>query len=172
VNLYFLRHGIAIAHDDARVQSDSERFLTAKGVKRLRKAAKGLRTLTIPFDAILTSPATRARQTADIVATRLAMESQVEEVSELAPESTVDQAIFSLTRFQGVEHVLLVGHEPLLTQTIAFLLTAGNGGLNITLKKAGFCHVEIDRVPPSAPGALHFCLTPKQLRQLGKNASK
>jgi phosphohistidine phosphatase len=171
MNLYFLRHAIAIAHDDPRVQSDGERFLTAKGIKRMRKAAQGLRMLKIPFDAILTSPAVRARQTADIVAGELKLESNLKELIDLGPESTVDHLILGLSRLPDYEHLLLVGHEPLLTQTVAFLLTAGKErGLNLTLKKAGLCQVEIDRVPPSKPGTLHFWLTPKQLRLLGKSA--
>ena len=170
MNLYFLRHGIAIGHDDARVQSDAERFLTAKGIKRMRKAANGLRAIATNFDTILTSPAIRARQTADIVATELALESKVQEIAGLAPESTVDQLIFALTRFQDQEQLLLVGHEPLLTKTIGFLLTGEKkSALNLNLKKAGLCHLTIDRVPPSEPGTLHFCLTPKQLRQLNKS---
>ena len=99
----------------------------------------------------------------------MALESKVQEISGLAPESTVDQLIFALTRFQDQEQLLLVGHEPLLTKSIAFLLTGEKkSSLTLDLKKAGICHLTIDRVPPSEPGTLHFCLTPKLLRQLGK----
>ena len=171
MNLYFLRHAIAIDHDNPKVQSDGERFLTAKGSKRMRKTAQGLRVLKIPFDAILTSPAVRARQTADIVAAELKLESDLKELIDLGPESTVDHLISGLSRLQNYEHLLLVGHEPLLTQTVAFLLTADKAsGLNLSLKKAGLCQVEIDRVPPSKPGTLRFWLTPKQLRLIGKSA--
>jgi phosphohistidine phosphatase len=171
MNLYFLRHAIAIDHDDP--QSDGERFLTAKGIKRMRKGAQGLRMLKIPFDAILTSPAVRARQTADIVAAELKLESNLKVLIDLGPESTVDHLILGLSRLQDCEHLLLVGHEPLLTQTVAFLLTGKkDSGLNLTLKKAGLCQVEIDHLPPTEPGKLHFWLTPKQLRQLAKNTTK
>lgn len=173
MNLYFLRHAIAIDHGDARVKSDAERFLTAKGIKRMRQAAQGLRMLKIPFDAILTSPAVRARQTADIVAAELELKSDLKELIDLGPESTVDHLILGLSRLQDYEHILLVGHEPLLTQTVAFLLTGEKErGLNLTLKKAGLCQVQLDRVPPSKPATLHFWLTPKQLRLLGKSASR
>ena len=68
MNLYLMRHGIALPQDDPSVASDSERPLSHKGVKRMRKAAKGVRRLDIPFDALLTSPLLRARQTAEIIA--------------------------------------------------------------------------------------------------------
>ena len=116
MNLYLMRHGIALTRDDPSVAHDAERPLTGKGMKRMRKAAKGLRELDIPFDSILTSPLVRARQTADIVASALGMESKLEEISGLAPESTVEHLMFGLTRYQDRQHVLMVGHEPLLSE--------------------------------------------------------
>jgi phosphohistidine phosphatase len=110
MNLYLMRHGIALTRDDPSVAHDAERPLTGKGVKRMRKAAKGLRELAVPFDSILTSPLSRARQTADIVASALGMEARLEEISGLAPESTVEHLMFGLTRYQDRQHVLLVGH--------------------------------------------------------------
>ena len=74
MNIYLLRHGIAIDRDDPSSPTDADRPLTAKGLKRMRKAARGLRRLNIPFDAIVTSPFTRARQTADIVAAALGLQ--------------------------------------------------------------------------------------------------
>jgi phosphohistidine phosphatase len=169
MNLYLLRHGIAAARDDPSNDSESERPLTSKGIKRMRKAARGLRRLDIPFAAILTSPLLRARQTGDIVAEVLGLESQLEEISGLAPESSVDHLLFGLTRFQDREHLLLVGHEPLLSDTAAFLLAGKNGaGLAIELKKGALCHIEIDGLPSSTPGTLHWLLAPKQLRLLAR----
>ena len=85
----------------------------------MRRAARGLRRLDIKFDGILTSPVLRARQTAEIVAATLGMESRLEEISGLAPESSVEHLLFGLTRYQDREHLLLVGHQPLLGQMLA-----------------------------------------------------
>lgn len=128
MNLYLLRHGIAIPGDEPGIESDHERPLTSKGAKRMRKAAKGLRRLSIEFDAILSSPLRRARQTADIVAEALGLESEVQEISGLAPESSVDNLLFGLTRFQNREHLLLVGHQPLLGDAAAYLLRGKREG--------------------------------------------
>ena len=169
MNLYLMRHGIAVAADDPGVTHDSERALTGKGVKRMRRAARGLRLLKIPFDAILTSPVLRARQSADIVAAALGMEARLEEISGLAPESTVQHLLFGLTRYQDRKHLLLVGHEPLLSRTIASLL-CGNAekGIEIPVRKGSLCRIELDAVSPPGPGILHWFLTPKQLRLLGE----
>ncbi len=167
MNLYLMRHGIALPQDDPSVTQDAERPLTSKGIKRMRKAAKGVRELNIPFDSVLTSPALRARQTAEIVAAVLGIESRLEEISGLAPESTVEHLMFGLTRYQDRAHVLLVGHEPLLSDTAASLL-GGRKPANVTLdfKKGSLCCIEIETLPAASPGKLHWLLTPKQLRLL------
>ena len=173
MNLYLMRHGIAVAAEDPEVTHDSDRPLTNKGAKRMRRAARGLRRLDIPLDAILTSPVLRARQTADIVAATLGLEARLEEISGLAPESTVEQLMFGLTRYQDRVHLLVVGHEPLLSQTIARLLCGNRDhGLVISVRKGSLCRIEIDALPPSRPGILHWFMTPKQLRLLGERAAK
>ena len=173
MNLYFMRHGIAVESDDPAITDDNQRALTPKGAKRLRRAARGLRQLDISFDGILTSPVLRARQTADIVATALGLESLLEEVSGLAPESTVEHLLFGLERYQDRKHILMVGHEPLLGKTIGSLL-CGNGGhkLEIDLRKGSLCRIEIDGLPLSTPAILHWHLAPKQLRLLGTRRAK
>lgn len=173
MNLYLMRHGIALPQDDPSVASDGERPLSHKGVKRMRKAAKGVRRLDIPFDALLTSPLLRARQTAEIIASTLGMEDRLEEISGLAPESTVEHLMFGLTRYQDREHLLLVGHEPLLSETLSYLLRGRQTSpLDVDLKKASLCRIEIDALPPTSPGKLHWLLTPKQLRALGERTTK
>lgn len=168
MNLYLMRHGIAVATDHPGMESDKGRPLTQKGLKRMRRAARGLRRLGISFDALLTSPLVRARQTAEIVADTLGLEAQLEEISELAPESSVAHLISGLAHFQDREHVLLVGHNPLLSHASSFLIAGKKEiSLEIELKKGGLCCIEIDGLPPGTPGTLHWSLTPKQLRLLG-----
>ena len=168
MNLYLLRHGIALPQDDPSLTQDGDRPLSHKGIKRMRESAKGVRRLDIPFDGILTSPMLRARQTAEIVASALDMETRLEEISGLAPESTVEHLLFGLTRYQDREHLLLVGHEPLLSDTAAHLLGGRQpANLNLSFKKGSLCHIEIETLPSVSPAKLHWLLTPRQLRLLG-----
>jgi len=69
MNIYLLRHGIALAETNASSGQDHERPLSSKGIKRMRKAAKGLQRLNLSFDIVLTSPLVRAPQTA-VIGTR------------------------------------------------------------------------------------------------------
>ncbi|HSF57309.1 MAG TPA: phosphohistidine phosphatase SixA [Candidatus Binatia bacterium] len=164
MKLYLMRHGIAVAGDQPGMESDSARPLTPKGVKRMRREANGLRRLGISFDTILTSPLVRARQTADIVAETLGLKSRLEEISELAPETSVDHLVAGLARFHDREDLLLVGHNPLLIRAFSFFIS-GKDNLEIALKKGSLGCVETDGLPPGGPGTLHWLLTPKQLRR-------
>src|SRR5688572_14116843 len=61
MNLYLMRHGIAAERADTGQGSDDRaRPLTAKGIKRMSRAAEGLVALSLTFDRILTSPLERA----------------------------------------------------------------------------------------------------------------
>lgn len=168
MRLYLMRHGIAVAADDPSIQQDSDRPLTSKGIKRMRRIAQGVRRLKIPFDGILTSPLPRARQTADIVAAALGMESRIEEISGLTPESTVEHLLFGLARYQDREHLLMIGHEPLLGSFACHLLSGGRGCLGeIVFKKGSICCLESDGALGSGPARVHWHLAPRQLRRLG-----
>ena len=173
MNLYLMRHGIAVAADDLGVIQDKERPLTSKGSKRIRRAARGIRRLGVEFDGILTSPLLRARQTADIVAAALDLQSRLEEIPELAPECSVEQLIICLTRYQDRDHLLLVGHQPLLGQTLGSLIDSNPGTkLHFDLGKGSLCRVEVDRLPVDKPGMLRWLMTAKQLRLLARRSTK
>jgi len=167
MNIYLLRHGIALAQTDTSPNLDHERPLSDKGSKRMRKAAKGLMRLSLPFDVVLTSPFVRARQTAEIVASTLGIESLLEELPELAPGNNVEQVITGLTRCQDRQHFLLVGHEPLVGKTAAYWLAGTPSGRPaLEFKRGSLCHIEVESPAASAFGTLRFLITPKQLRLL------
>jgi phosphohistidine phosphatase len=94
-------------------------------------------------------------------------------MSDLAPECSVESLLLNLSRFQNHSHLLLVGHEPLLSDLAAFLLTLNHeSSLGIALKKGGLCRIEVDALPPTGRGTLHWLMTPKQLRQLASRRAK
>ena len=161
-----MRHGIAVDRGDtAKPSDDRERALTPKGIKRMRKAANGLLSLSLRLDRILTSPLERARQTAQIVAETLHMQDRLEEIQELCPDRSVQDLLSGLAAYSGEKNILLVGHEPLLSSTVSLLLS-GKTGAEIRLKKGGLCCLEVDGFPPKKSAVLHWALTPKQLRLL------
>ena len=165
MNLYFMRHGIAEDRATGKNSDDRQRTLTPKGIKRIQKEAKGLIRLSLSFDRILTSPLERARQTAKIVAQSLQLEDHLAEIDQLCPDQSVQDLLSGLAAYAGDKNILLVGHEPLLSSTVAFLLSE-KAAAHIQLKKGGLCCLQVDGVRPRKAAVLLWALTPKQLRLL------
>lgn len=167
MNLYFMRHGIAAQRAAGARADDRSRALTPKGVKRIQREAAGLKRLSLSFDRILTSPLARALETAKIVAQALQLEDSLAEIAQLAPDRSVQELLSALADHAADKEILLVGHEPLLSSTISFLLSE-KAGAHIELKKGGLCCLQVDGVPAKKSAVLRWALAPKQLRLLAR----
>src|SRR5262245_20557736 len=168
MEIYLMRHGVALARESTDAPADDQRPLTQKGLKKTRKAAKGLMVLRLSIDRFFSSPLLRARQTADIVAEALRFKGQVEELTELAPDGDLEKLVGSLTSHKDSQGILLVGHQPNLGATASLLLT-GNTALEIDFKKSAVCCINVDTFPARGHGSLGWMLAPKQLRKLAKS---
>jgi len=71
MQLYIVRHGIAIDREDPKCPPDPERFLTPEGVDKAKQVAKGIAEIGAVPDLMLSSPYFRAFQTAEIFANTL-----------------------------------------------------------------------------------------------------
>jgi phosphohistidine phosphatase len=159
MNLFLLRHGIAA---DPGQMNDSERPLTREGRLKLAKIARALERLELSFDAILSSPYVRARATADLIAQSLDCRKPLIEPG-LAPGGNQRAIIERVNALKPrPENVLLVGHEPDLSGLIS-LLTAGQPGIQVTMKKAGLCRLSLETLKYGRCAAFEWLLTPKQL---------
>ena len=147
---------------------DSERALTMTGQEEVEFVADGLSSIGIKIDLVATSPLKRSLQTAQIVATTLKLKKgKVEQWNELKPEGNSAELYRKLSQFKQESSVLVVGHEPNLsnmTSNIVFGTTAGG----IVLKKAGVAKINITSLQPKAKGELRWLLTPSQLKKLSK----
>ena len=161
MNLYLMRHAIA-ADADENTQ-DNQRALTEKGRKKLGKIARNLEKLELTFDLILTSPYLRARQTADVVADTLGIKpGLVLESDNLTPLGFGDKLVDEITAREPLQSLLIVGHEPCLSQLIGMLL-AGDASLSIDMKKAGLCKLTIENLSYGRCATLEWLMTPAQL---------
>jgi len=93
VKLYVLRHAEAADDKDARFENDAARPLTIKGVRRTKLLAHALRQWEITFDAILSSPLVRARETAEILMRGLRLQGKLELTDHLAPSGDVEKLV-------------------------------------------------------------------------------
>jgi len=163
MELYLIRHGVA-AERGKEWPDDSKRPLTADGVARLRKAARGLNALGVGFDQIVTSPLVRTRQTADVFAEELEDHPPVATSDALAPAGSAASVIQEITRHVRKARVALVGHEPNLGELAAQLIGSRTP---LEFKKGGICRIDFDMLPPKGSGMLRWFLVPKMLRKLG-----
>src|SRR5687768_492507 len=110
MKLFFLRHGIA--EDRRSGFPDEQRRLTAEGIDEMRDVGQGMKALGLQFEAILTSPLTRARETAELAARALGQEDRLHEEPRLASGATFSAFEAALQGRSPRDSVLLVGHEP------------------------------------------------------------
>ena len=169
MNVYLLRHGVAGDRDAKKFPNDDARTLTDEGVERMREAAAGIAVVVDRPDLILTSPLVRAIQTADIVAKELSCKDRVEVCNALRPGANICavRGILAARAGEGVESVLLVGHEPDLGEIASELIGAKGSG--IEFKKGSLCAIYLDTEHFDRAGVLLWHITPKQLRAIGQD---
>lgn len=152
--VYFLRH--AEAEDAA--DADFIRRLTAKGLEQAERAGRFCRAAGLLPDVILTSPVTRARQTAEIVGKALAV--NVDTAEWLACGMSPNDCAREVAALGTRRILMLVGHEPDFSETIAWLLGIPNPE-SLRIRKASLTCVDAGPFLAGA-GQLQF-LVPARL---------
>ena len=166
MQLYIVRHGIAIDRQAPKAPAEAERFLTEEGKDKTQDAAKGFAKLEVRADVFFSSPYVRAMQTAEIFAAALEYpKAKIRRTDLLLP--TADPAMFfrELAKDKDSAVVIVFGHAPQLDDLLATAL--GSRHQITALKKAGAALVELKRISPPA-GELVWLATPKMLRRLAK----
>lgn len=151
--LWILRHGEAVAHDSR--PSDDDRELTPRGERQAESAGIALARLGLELAACYTSPKVRARDTARLCCRSLNVEPQ--EVAALRAGFDSDDAHELLHAHEPGDQILLVGHEPDLSQLLHDLT-----GARVDMKKGGVAAVGVD----GRAGDLLVLLRPRELESL------
>jgi phosphohistidine phosphatase len=163
MQLYIVRHGIAIDREDPKSPPEAERYLTEEGIERTSQVANGIAALGAHADLMVSSPLVRAMQTAAIFAKALAYpEQKIRQCESLLPGAAPTAFLRELAREKDVSSVFCFGHAPHLDG----LLTASVGAQRhiTSMKKAGVAFVELKRVSPPN-GRLVWLVTPKLFRK-------
>jgi phosphohistidine phosphatase len=153
--LWLLRHAEAEPHG---TRADSQRRLTARGEQQARAAGIAIQRMAVAFDEILFSPKVRARATAELAAEGWSERQRalLSEHPPLAGGFDAEQALHALAGVPAEDgRLLLVGHEPDLSGTVA-----GLTGARIDLKKGGLAVV---RSEGAGGGELALLLRPREL---------
>ncbi|MDX8152013.1 histidine phosphatase family protein [Patulibacter brassicae] len=150
--LLLLRHGAA---EDHGVRPDAERDLVARGEGQARDAGRALAILGLVPDVVLASPKVRAWRTAELAG----------EALDRAPVR--HDALLALDRDEALlaaalgPRVLLVGHEPDLSQVVHDLT-----GARCRMRKGGLAVLEL----AGGGGELQALLRPAELRAIAAAA--
>lgn len=169
MTVYVIRHGVA--EERSPTGDDAARRLTPEGRTRMRAVARGLRALGARFDVLLTSPLSRAAETAKIVSEAYGNRPAPREFPGLAPGVGAAETVRLLRSATRAPRVALVGHEPGLSSLASLLLTGSPDGVPIRLKKGGVIVLEVSGFGPRAGGTLRALLPPRALRRAGRRAS-
>jgi phosphohistidine phosphatase len=167
MNLYIVRHAVAVDSGTPGYEDDSQRPLTDAGRKKMKRIVKGLCELGIGLDAIVTSPYVRARDTAMILAKEFEMKDSVALSDNLIPPGNFENLINEIREKHDVENLALVGHEPMLSSLISWL-TTGNTAMKVTLKKGGVAFLSTDNLYEEGRATLQWLLTPALMVELSK----
>lgn len=155
MKLCLLRH--AEAEPRGLGMAEGARQLTANGKRELRAVLKLAHEAGVHPDAILTSPWTRAVETAHAAGAELRCE-QLVETKSLLPDVLPSHIWGEIRSLRPLKEIMLVGHEPHLSRLAAFLLEAP---VAIDMKKAAMLRIEVQEREGPPRGVLKWMLTPK-----------
>jgi phosphohistidine phosphatase len=162
MRVLFIRHAAA-ADKAASGGSDLDRPLTDEGCEDARRMFKALAGLYPAPNAIISSNAARARETAEIFSACFG-KSKPAESSLLNPGSGFKEFRKLISGLSGKpELIVLVGHEPDFSHILGQIVA--DGGLRIDVKKASCIEVEINSI---CKGELKLALTPRAAEKLAK----
>ncbi len=168
MNLFILRHASAGMRRPNPLL-DSKRPLDKEGKKHCLQLAHVLNALDIQFDLIVSSPLKRCLQTASLVGTETGYEAPILSSIALAPEAALKDFQKLLRDHSDRENLLVVGHNPNLTNFLgALLVPAGSPEARVRLRKGTLARVVLTRVP----GTLQGLLDPRIVRALYATSTK
>jgi len=159
--LYFLRHASA-GEPVSNPKKDEKRALDETGVEQCGYVGRALAALDVQVDVIVSSPLKRAAQTASLVGNEMGHEGKLLFEDALRPTASFADFSKMLDKFARHDAIMVVGHNPSLSEFLGRAISQRGGEAAIDLKKGAVARAEMNRNAAS----LTWCLTPKILRTL------
>src|SRR5512143_2789646 len=163
--VYFLRHASAGQHK-SDPEKDEKRPLDKDGIEQCGQIGRALAAMDVHVDALISSPLKRATQTASLVGNEIAFEGKLTIDSALRPEANFNQFRELLGRHSKADAVMVVGHNPNLSEFLSLLISGRSAESAVELKKGAVARVEVDKV-----STLQWCLTPKVVRSIHESSA-
>jgi phosphohistidine phosphatase len=135
-------------------------------VEETRRAARGVHRISADVTRIVSSPATRAHQTAEIARSALGLTRPVELWDELSPDSAAAPVLSRLgDEAKRGDLPMLVGHEPTLGEFVGYALTGEEISL-VRLGRAGAVRVCFDAAVTPGGGRVEWMLGRRDLARV------
>lgn len=161
MNILFLRHASAGEHM-ANPKKDEKRALDKNGVEQCVYVGRCLNALAVQVDLVISSPLKRAVQTASLVGNEMGYEGKLQLEDALRPGAAFADFRRLLSKYSRHESVMVVGHNPNLSEFLGRCVSENACEASIELKKGAVARVDMTR----NSGVLQWCITPKMLRTL------
>ncbi len=161
MDIYFLRH--ASAGQSSLAGNDEKRRIDKTGEQQSHDVGWALAALDLKLDAIISSSLARAMQTAEIVAAEIGHKDKIVIEDALRPEASYEEFEDLLARYGKNKAIMLVGHNPSMTEFLNRILTGSDSASFIDFKKGAVAKVEKDE---SETAVLKWCMTPKVVRAI------
>ena len=165
--IYFLRHASAGEHL-TNPKKDEKRALDKNGIDQCGEVGRALAALDVQVDVILSSPLKRAAQTASLVGNELSYEGKILFDDGLRPQATYTDFRKMLDKHPKAETVMVVGHNPNLSDFVGRSISSNGCEASVDLKKGAVARVEMNR----NSGSMVWCITPKVLRSIHSAAAE
>jgi phosphohistidine phosphatase len=165
--LYFLRHANA-GERVANPKKDEKRALDKDGIEQCGYVGRALAAMDVQVDTIISSPLKRSSQTAVLVGNEIGHEGKLVMDAALRPSASFSEFRKLLDKHAKLESVMVVGHNPNLSEFLGRIISDSGCEASVELKKGAVAKVEMYR----NAGSLQWCLTPRMLRAFYKAATE
>lgn len=158
MDIYFLRHASAGTYKLPE-KEDEKRPLDDEGTQQSRDIGRLLARLEVKPDSFISSPLTRAMQTAELVAKEIHFTADIGVSDALRPDAGYEQFQRLLEDYSRAKSIIVTGHNPTLSQFLSRLISHDAADDVVDLKKGAVAKVE-----RSDTAQLTWCVTPRIAR--------
>lgn len=168
IELLLLRHAKS---DHPEGMSDFDRPLNKRGIKDAPRMGKVLRKTDLQPDLIISSPAVRAKETAEAAAATCGYTDAVDFQQILYDGSTRDYIKTIQSAPADKKRLMLVGHNPHIEDVVDYLSSGGN--LSVKFPTAGLALIRFETESwaqvREKEGMLISFMLPKHLKKVMKS---
>lgn len=159
--IYFVRHASAGEHN-LNPKKDEKRPLDSDGIEQSGYMGRALAAMNAQTDVIISSPLKRATQTASLIGNEIGYEGKLQLEPAMRPEGSFADFRRMLEKYTKYEAIMVVGHNPSITEFLSRIITRSGSGASIDFKKGAAARVETAR----QASTLNWFITPKMARSI------